>query len=104
MAPQIACVAPEAVFGEKACKAIIPPTELRSAMGELKHRPGVRLGRGHPLSNGNRRTIDNRGNMIVRRLHTMGVIVLAIASPSMWTLALTRDSEPWRTICPPRVA
>jgi hypothetical protein len=70
--PQVACIDLVPIFGEKTRKAFIPATVFRNAVGKLKDCSGVHFRRRQPSANGNWRTIDNRGNMIVHRLHTMG--------------------------------
>ena len=71
VATQIVCVDPIAIFGEVTGKAIVPPTMFGNAVSKLNDCLDVDFRRRKPLANGQRRTIDNRGNMIVHRLHTM---------------------------------
>jgi hypothetical protein len=72
MTPQLACIDLVAIFGEKTPKAFIPPTVFRNAVGKLQGRSGVHFRPRQPSANGNGRTIDNRGHMVIHRLHTMG--------------------------------
>src|SRR5215471_16949580 len=69
VAPEVAGVDPTPVFREMTRKAIVPPAMFGNAVSQLNDRLGGNFGRRQPLANGYLRTIDDRGNVIVHRLH-----------------------------------